>query len=81
MVSVCLHVRLSVPIYREIRGLGIGTVFDNYGPLVVDFLMFFCPFLTVFNLCLTLLTIFGCISYLYERADCWPYAAFFSPSV
>ena len=40
----------------------------------------FWLFLTVFNCfwpLLTLLTIFGRILYTYERADCWPFAAFF----
>ena len=39
----------------------------------------FQPFLTNFDgfkLFLTLLTVFDCISYKYERVDCWPYAAF-----
>ena len=26
---------------------------------------------------MTLLTVFDCISYKWERVDCWPYAAFF----
>ena len=40
----------------------------------------FWQFFTVFNCFwpfLTLLTIFYCISYTYERIDCWPYAVFF----
>ena len=51
------------------------TVFDNFLQLLSIFVSF-CPFLTVVDCFWPLLTIFGRISYTYEKADCWQHAEF-----
>ena len=62
-------------------------IFGTMRPLLTVVDRCWPVFLTVFDICglflsfffklfLTLLTMFGCISYTYERANCWPLAAF-----